>query len=178
MPKKKKDDEWYTPGEIVAPARALVGGFDLDVASCERANAIIQAARYYTAKDNGLVQPWFGRVWMNPPYSTPLITFFARRLREKYVCGDVDTAFALTNNKTETEWFQCLVSVAAAIVFPYGRIRFINQVGQRQETGWNGQALFYFGDAPQQFIHAYRHIGWGCEPQMRPSNKAFQAALL
>ncbi|GAG07374.1 unnamed protein product, partial [marine sediment metagenome] len=25
----------------------------------------------YTIGQNGLVQPWFGSVWLNPPYSAP-----------------------------------------------------------------------------------------------------------
>ena len=39
--------------------------FDLDVCATPD-NA--KCARYYTKEQDGLVQPWTGRCWMNPPY--------------------------------------------------------------------------------------------------------------
>lgn len=41
-------------------------GFTLDVAASS-ANA--KCDRFYTVEDDGLAQPWTGRVWCNPPYS-------------------------------------------------------------------------------------------------------------
>lgn len=58
----------YTPPEIVAAARATLGGtIDLDPASCEKANAIVGAGRYFSAEDNGFTKAWWGRVLLNPP---------------------------------------------------------------------------------------------------------------
>jgi phage N-6-adenine-methyltransferase len=42
------------------------GPFTLDVAAAPY-NA--KCEEFYTQQDNGLVLPWFGRVWCNPPYS-------------------------------------------------------------------------------------------------------------
>ena len=61
-------DEWYTPKELFDQ---LDINFDLDVASPIDNNSRVPASRKYTIEDDGLVLPWEGRVWMNPPYSKP-----------------------------------------------------------------------------------------------------------
>ena len=63
-----KNDEYYTPPEVF---ETLGLRFDLDVCAPQGGVPWIPADRYYTINDNGLSQPWHGRVWMNPPYSKP-----------------------------------------------------------------------------------------------------------
>lgn len=60
-------NEHYTPDIVVAPARRVLGGIDLDPASCEEANMRVGAAKIWTLADDGLAQPWHGRVFVNPP---------------------------------------------------------------------------------------------------------------
>jgi hypothetical protein len=59
-------DDCYTP-RWVFDAMGLE--FDLDVAAPPGGPWHVPAKRYYTAEDDGLVQPWNGVVWCNPPYS-------------------------------------------------------------------------------------------------------------
>jgi hypothetical protein len=65
--------EHFTPHNVIARARAVMGGIDLDPASCERANVeVVHAIRFFDAKDNGFLRPWSrggssSRVWLNPP---------------------------------------------------------------------------------------------------------------
>ena len=59
--------ERYTPTDIVERSERVLGGFDFDPASCEKANQVVRAARFYTAEDNGLEQEWRGRGFINPP---------------------------------------------------------------------------------------------------------------
>jgi phage N-6-adenine-methyltransferase len=61
-------DDYYTPAWIFD---ALGLHFDLDVASPPGGPPFVPCDQYYTQEDDGLAQPWHGRVWMNPPYSKP-----------------------------------------------------------------------------------------------------------
>lgn len=59
--------EHYTPPDVVAVARATMGGIDLDPATSELANQTVQAERIFTKEDNGFLREWSGRVMHNPP---------------------------------------------------------------------------------------------------------------
>lgn len=61
-------NEWYTPPRYVEAAREVLGAIDLDPASCETGNRIVRAKAYFAEARNGLVQRWYGRVFLNPPY--------------------------------------------------------------------------------------------------------------
>lgn len=61
------DDAWETPGDIIELARMVLGAIDLDPASSVRANLRVKATRFYDEGEDGLSQPWRGRVFLNPP---------------------------------------------------------------------------------------------------------------
>jgi hypothetical protein len=62
----KPKNDYYTP-KWIFDSLDLV--FDLDVAAPEGGISWIPAKKHYSIKDDGLIQPWDGLVWMNPPYS-------------------------------------------------------------------------------------------------------------
>ncbi len=78
--------EWYTPGEYVEAARAVLGGIDLDPASSELANETVRATEFFTEEDDGLSRQWRGRVWLNPPYGR-LCPGFVAKLSAEYEGG-------------------------------------------------------------------------------------------
>ncbi len=60
-------NEHYTPSVVVEAARAVLGGIDLDPASCATANESVRATAYFDQARDGLAMPWAGRVFLNPP---------------------------------------------------------------------------------------------------------------
>jgi len=154
------NNEWYTPAEYVEAARAVLGDIDLDPASSELAQKTVKAQRFFTAEINGLKQDWNGRVWLNPPYAQPLIADFADKMLDELTGGNVNAAIVLTNNYTDTTWFQKLARQADAICFTRGRIRFVSPNDEPVASPIQGQAFFYFGPDVERFSGDFAKHGF------------------
>lgn len=155
------ENEWYTPLPYIEAARAVMGSIDLDPASTETANGVVQAAKFYTAENNGLLYDWHGNVWMNPPYAQPLISQFSTRLQEEWAAGRVSQAIVLVNNATETAWFSGLVRCASALCFPLARVKFWSP--DRVAAPLQGQAVLYLGKDVDSFVRHFGAFGWCAE---------------
>jgi hypothetical protein len=152
------DVEWYSPRSIVEAARTVLGRIDLDPASCDVANEVVKARRIFTVKDDGLRHPWRGRVFMNPPYSpNARCGRFIDKLVAHVRDESVSEAVVVLNNSTEVLWFKTLSTVATAICFPTGRLRF----WKPGQTGAMpvGQSIVYAGRRPKKFQRAFRRFG-------------------
>lgn len=115
--------DFYSPLSWVAAARQTMGGIDLDPASCRQANAEVQATHYYTERDDGLVQPWFGRVWLNPPYG--MWPQWTPKVEKEIDRGEITQMCALINSRSLTAIaMHPLVARADAIVVIRGRAAF------------------------------------------------------
>jgi len=152
-------DEWYTPLDYIEAAREVMGWIDLDPASCEEAQARIRAKSYLTKQDDALRDSveWCGRVWLNPPYSTPLIRHFVAKLIAQHEAGNVTHAIILTNNSSDTGWFHDLLSRYPAC-FTRGRAQFW-RAGSVTFGARQGQTLFYLGDDIPAFVDVFGRIG-------------------
>ena len=113
-------DEWLTPRHVLA----ALGSFDLDPCA-PQVRPWDTAERHYTVMDNGLVQPWEGRVWCNPPYGLEAAQWLAR-------CADHGNAMALIFARTETRmFFDHVWPKAQGVLFLEGRLYFHHVCGRR-----------------------------------------------
>ncbi|SMO87390.1 phage N-6-adenine-methyltransferase [Gracilimonas mengyeensis] len=110
--KEDYTDIWLTPPEIIQ----ALGQFDLD--PCAHIEQPWETAKtMYTIKDDGYSKEWFGRVWMNPPYSE-----IDRWMQKLSIYGN---GIALTFARTETQYFHNYVwGKAKGIFFFDGRLNF------------------------------------------------------
>lgn len=131
-----KSDEWLTPPEIL---RAL-GEFDLDPCSPVH-RPWPTAMKHYTIEDNGLLLPWEGRVYMNPPYGSAIIRWMKKM-------AEHDNGIALTFARTDTDFFQMYVfPIAASILFINKRLNFYTVAGTRAKAnGGAPSVLIAYGE--------------------------------
>lgn len=153
----KGEYEWYTPGDVIEAARRVLGGIDLDPASCDGANDIVKATEFFTEEDDGLAQDWNGRVFLNPPFAHPTVKHFAEKLLESFHSGSVPQAVWLSNACVDVQWWQQLASIGA-ICFHLGRIKFYGPDGQLQPPTL-GQSIIYLGDDKEAFKREFSPFG-------------------
>lgn len=120
-------DHWSTPIEIIDQLKEEFGEFDLD--PCCRPETA-KARSFYTPEHDGLSRPWFGQVFLNPPYSNPMP--WLRRAIEQTRNANCDLVVALLPVRTDNRWFHDCVKDKAQIRFIRGRIKWI---------GWQGTPI-------------------------------------
>lgn len=128
-------DVWLTPPEILQP----LGDFDLDpCASKQRPWPI--ADTHYTIEDDGLSSEWFGRVFLNPPYSR--VSEFMERM------SDHGNGITLVFARTDTQYFHRFIfPVADSILFIEGRLTFYKPSGVKgKSNGGAPSCLVAYGD--------------------------------
>lgn len=151
--------EWYTPREYIEAAREVLGNIDLDPASSAVAQKIVKADKYYGVRQDGLSKTWTGSIWLNPPYSAGLIDQFMSKLTEHIEQKEVSQAITLTNNSTDTKWFQSASKLASAICLVSGRIKYLGESLIPENSPLQGQLLLYFGSKKQSFCSIFREFG-------------------
>jgi hypothetical protein len=114
--------EWYTPPEVF---EALGISFELDPAAPPGGVPWVPARRWFSRDDDGLRQPWQGRVWLNPPYGREIGPWLGRLAAH-------GNGIALTFARTDTRWFHTASRSATAVCFIAGRLRFYSMDGVGQ----------------------------------------------
>jgi hypothetical protein len=151
------ESEWYTPTGILDAVRLTMGGIDCDPATHEAAQSVVQARQHFTQETDGLVQEWKGSVFLNPPYSQPLVGRFCEKLFAEIDAGRTTQAITLTNNATETVWGQSLLGRCLAVCFVAGRVKFWNP--EKESFPLQGQMLCYFGRNSKAFYEQCLGLG-------------------
>src|SRR5262249_9744068 len=113
--------EWPTDQAFFDQVNAAFG-FTLDVcATAENA----KCPTFYTRAQDGLSQPWTGRVWCNPPYGKGIERWIERAHRVA-VKGEAEVVVCLVFARTDTRWWHEWAA-HAEVRFIKGRLNFGGQ---------------------------------------------------
>jgi len=162
--------ERYTPARYIEAVRKVLGEIDVDPATCAMAQNVVRAKMFFTAQTDGLSKEWRGRIFLNPPYHRDLAPRFIRKLVEEIDLGHVTAAIVLTNNCTDTDWFDAAFRSCSSLCFTHGRIGFLTPPIGTEVFPTQGQTFFYFGNEAVRFEDVFCTIGFCVQPTRNYEN--------
>lgn len=113
-------DNWSTPQDFFDKLNDEFH-FTLDVCADENNH---KCEHYYTKETNGLIRPWIGTVWCNPPYGRQI----GEWVRRAYLSSRLapTTVVMLLPARTDTRWFHDYIynKPNVEIRFIKGRLKF------------------------------------------------------
>jgi len=162
-------DELFTPEDYIKAVKKVMGDIDLDPASCEEANKVIQASQIFTKNDDGLGQEWRGKIWINPPCSNGAAPRFAKKFVRECKNKNCTEGIVLFQNSTYTAWFQDLLQISGALCLTKGRIEF--GCGDETVSFPDGQVFFYFGKNIKKFTNEFSKYGVIVVPERKETKQ-------
>ena len=134
-----------------------MGSIDIDPASCELANKVVKATKYFTKEDDGLKQEWPGNVFLNPPFAHPTVRHFAEKLVNSFLSGVTRQAVWISNASTDAAWWHDLIR-RGVVCIPLNQVKWRGPEGEEQ-TSVLGQSVTYLGDRRNSFCEEFADIG-------------------
>ncbi len=145
-------DDLATP-KIIRDRLAILGPLDLDPCSNEWTQVRARVSYSIDRGEDGLLLPWFGYVYENPPYGRGWLAKFAAKAKREAKHAEI---VSLIPTKPDTDSFAIRMSYACARVDLSSRLSF---EGGAHDTGWFASTLFYSGPRPYLFAHAFCDLG-------------------
>jgi hypothetical protein len=135
-------EDWLTPPWILNE----LGSFDLDPCSPIK-RPWSTAKKHFTAVDNGLIRPWVGRVWLNPPYGKETPRWMQRM--SEHGDGGIALVFARTETATFFPW---IWDYAYSFLFIKKRLSFYTLEGKKGGTAGAPSMLIAYSDEDSDIL--------------------------
>lgn len=110
-------DDWGTPKWLFDNLNEKFE-FDLDVCASDSNH---KCDKYYTEKENGLIQDWENVNWCNPPYGRQIGNWVKKAYEENQ---KGKTVVLLLPARTDTKWFHDYIYLNYRVDFIKGRLKF------------------------------------------------------
>jgi len=150
-------DEWYTPAWLF---HALDLTYDIDVcAPIDRTHCTTPARQFIDETTNGLLIPWEGLVWCNPPYSS------AGPWADRMIAHG--NGLLLSHVPINGEWCLDTWRTANAVTLFQG-MHFVRPGGELQRPAWWLQLVAFGDTATKALTGMPTRIPDEIEPRWRP----------
>lgn len=142
-------DEHDTPIEFFAPISDAIGGFDLDPCASDSSDL----AETNLTKEDGGLREWWGKTYMNPPYSD--VSDWMEHANQQHQHGNTDLIVALVFARSSTQWFHNYATEADVLCFVEGRLTF----GGAENSAPAPSMVAVWGSAPDALIRVLEKEG-------------------
>ncbi|MDV7341568.1 DNA N-6-adenine-methyltransferase [Terasakiella sp. A23] len=179
-PGLKRSVEAYSPQDFLDHLYAANRNqpFDVDPCSpCKGGKAPVNAKTHYTREDDGLVQDWFGTVYVNGPYEN--LAPWVEKAADSVWCKSMGNAPTVASGKrrkpktrtvvmllparTHTRYWEKYIKDHAKVFFITGKMKFRNfdengNLVHKHDTLPHGLALVIWGDH-ERFTKYFEELG-------------------
>lgn len=154
-----ESDKWCSPPEVTDPVAEFFDG-PVDIDPCSNERSLVLARTTYTS--GGLVLPWVGTAYENPPYSQggPWVAKGLAEMKN----GNVRELIRLTMFQSSTQWWSdmCLKPRRNPRILGLTRLKFLDPrqsdpMKDRQVCRFE-PALTYFGPRQKRFDRVFAHL--------------------
>ena len=156
-----KTDCRNTPIDFVGDVIKFFGTIDLDPCSNSEGEPNVPALNYYTEKTNGLAHDWYGKVFMNHPYSNSKEWVPYAALQ--YESGNADELVLLIKLDVSTKWWRSVSQYSWIAINK--RMKFGNGKGASPFQS----AIVYLGKDLDRFNNVFGKYGTLYVPHQKVS---------
>ena len=121
---------------------------------CSNPNSHVGATHAWTKQLNGITRPWYGSVFINPPYGRLLGYWFRKGLLEMQL-GNATELIYLIPARVDTRWWHDYVMQADSICFCRGRKKFVGALASAPFP----TVFIYYGPHRGRFEQAFKDEG-------------------
>ncbi len=145
--------------------RQFRGLADLD--PCHDPTGLTLARTNYDIRrgQSGLALPWFGKVWLNPPYSDPAL--WLKLAAWYFHTGQAETLAIVNVSSGSRYWHRWVWPLATAICFLESRVNFLYD-GVPENGNRYDQAVIYYGSDLARFWAVWHAEGAIVQPPRPP----------
>jgi len=138
------NDERRTPPEVFDPLNRIFR-FDLD--PCTTPDNPLRLERFYTKKEDGLIQPWGGKAFVNCPYSRGGIEPWVEKAEFEEKERNTLSALLLPADHS-TGWYKAADALCwSKYRIPF-RVRYLLPDGSRDYAAKFPSIVFFIGGLP------------------------------